>query len=382
LKVNPLTGKLFHTVLLACCFIPGFSQDAAPAENQRYPFVQVNFHTGSFWTRSVYLQEQFSEPYIALEARFGYQLTGNKLWHQYHRYPKYGFGIHYADLVRDRSDTIVGNPFSLFGFYSAPWVRFGRFTLATDLSVGLSHMGRIHDFETNPYNDVIASHVNLYLDYNLNLTMQVSDKLGINTGYGLTHYSNGRIHNPQKGVNNWGWSFGMSYLFNGPVKEYIYQPPPEFKQKESLEFMYAVGTVEEIPLNTAMELRFFTCSFTTDYVYRYSQKGAVTFGLDVLYDGSLARAIKGVPPEEVTTWEKMYLASHMGYHIIVDRLTILLNLGTYFRQSSYDRGYYYARAGGRYRFTDHLYGHLAIKSKNGIRSDWIEWGAAYALNIR
>jgi len=382
LKTSTLTRKLFYTVLLFCRFLPGFTQEPAPAENKRYPFIQANFHTGSFWTRSEYLKELFSMPYMAIEARFGYQLDGRKLWQQYHRYPKYGFGIHYADLVRDPSDTIVGNPLSIFGFYSAPWVRFGRFTLATDLSVGLSYMGRIHDFETNPYNDVIASHVNLYLDYNLNLNLQVSNRLGINTGYGLTHYSNGRIQNPQKGVNNWGWNFGMSYLLNGPVNEFIYQDPPEFKPSESLEFMYAVGTVEAIPDRSTTEYRFFTCSFTTDYVYRYSQKGAVIFGLDVLYDGSLARSIKGMPPEEVTTWEKMYLASHLGYHFIVDRLTLLFNLGTYFRQSSYDRGYYFARAGGRYRFTDHLFGHLAIKSKNGIRSDWIEWGAAYALNIR
>ena len=104
--------------------------------------------------------------------------------------------------------------------------------------------------------------------------------------------------------------------------------------------------------------------------------------MDVLYDGSLERAIKGVPPEEVTTWQKMYLASHMGYHFIVDRVTLLFNFGTYFRQSSYQRGYFFARAGGRYRFTERFYGQVSIKSKNGLRSDWIEWGVAYSFKIR
>jgi hypothetical protein len=105
-------------------------------------------------------------------------------------------------------------------------------------------------------------------------------------------------------------------------------------------------------------------------------------GVDVLYDGSLERAIKGVTPEEVTTWQKMYLASHMGYHFIVDRFTLVFNLGTYFRQSSKDRGWYFARAGGRYRLTDNLHAHIAIKTKNGIRADWIEWGAAYQIDLR
>jgi len=109
---------------------------------------------------------------------------------------------------------------------------------------------------------------------------------------------------------------------------------------------------------------------------------AVAFGLEVLYDGSLERSIPGIPPDEVSTSQKMYLASHLGYHYIIDRFTILFNLGTYFRQSSYDRGFMFARAGGRWQFTEKLYGHICIKTKNGVRSDWIEWGAAYSFKIR
>jgi hypothetical protein len=374
--------KAVNIMLLFFCILPGFTQEGAEIKKQRYPYVQLNFHTGSFWTRSEYLTEQFSFPYKAIEARFGYQLTGKKLWQQYHRYPKYGFGMHYSDLVKDRSDTVVGNPFSLFGFYTAPWFRFGRFTLASDMSIGLSYTGKTHDYETNPYNDVIASHINLYFDVNLHLNMELTPSLGLIAGYGLTHYSNGRIQVPQKGVNNWGWTFGMNWMLNGPVKEFIYREPPEFKENESIQIMYAVGTVEGNPTGTTSYLRFFTSSFTVDYVWQFSPKGALTMGVDVLYDGSLERTIEGVPPEEVTTWQQMYLASHMGYHFIVDRFTLLFNIGTYFVQHSNDRGWYYSRAGGRYRLTENLHAHICIKTKNGIRADWIEWGAAYQINLR
>jgi hypothetical protein len=375
-------NKAVYILLLLFCILPGFAQETAPIKKKRYPYLQVNFHTGAFWTRSEYLVEQFSFPYKAIEARFGYQLSGKNFWEQYHRYPKYGFGMHYSDLVKDRSDTIVGNPFSLFGFYSNPLIRYGRFTLATDLSLGLSYTGLTHDFETNPYNDVIASHINLYFDLNLNLNVRVTPSIGLIAGYGVTHYSNGRMHMPQKGVNNWGWNFGMDWLLNGPVKEFIRREPPEFKENEAIQIMLAVGTVEGIPSGTTTSLRFFTTSFTVDYFYQFNPKGALTFGLDVLYDGSLERAIKGYSPEEVNTWQQMYLASHMGYHFIVDRFTLLFNLGTYFWQNSKDRGWYFVRTGGRYRITDHLHAHICIKSKNGVRSDWIEWGAAYQINLR
>jgi hypothetical protein len=370
-----------HFLVLLVFALPGFAQDTEVKKRVRYPFFQLNYHTGSFWSRTEYLKEQFSLPYRAIEARFGYQLTGNKIWQQYHRYPKYGFGMHYSDLVRDRSDTVVGNPFSIFGFYSEPLVRFGRFTLGSDISIGLSYTGLTHDYETNPHNDVIASHINLYFDINLNLSLEVSPRFGIIAGYGITHYSNGRIHVPQKGINNWGWTFGMNWLLNGPVKEFIYREPPVFKQNESIQIMYAVGTVEGNLAGTTDFSRFFNSSVTMDYVWQYNPKGALTVGLEVLYDGSLKRAIKGVPPEAVSVWQRMYLASHLGYHYMVDRFTFLFNLGSYFRQHSFDRGWYFARAGGRYRLTDKVHAHIAIKTKNGIRADWIEWGAAYQIDL-
>jgi len=382
LKDSLLKRKAVNIIILLCCILPGITQEVPSEKKQRQPYLQLNYRSGSFWSRSDYLDEQFSAPYKAIEARFGYQLIGNKLWQQYHRYPKYGFGIHYSDLVKDRSDTVVGNPISLFGFYSSPLARFGRFTLAADMSVGLSYTGLIYDPVENPYNDVIASHINLFFDLNLNLNVKLSPRIGLNAGYGLSHYSNGRIQMPQKGVNNWGWIVGANYLMKEPVKEFIYREPPEFKSSESIQLMLGAGSVEGIPKGSTMEIRFFTLSFTADYAYRFSPKGALSFGLDVLYDGSLERSIKGVLPEDVTTWQQMYLGSHLGYHFIVDRYTLLFNVGTYFRQSSFDRGYYFVRAGGRYRITDHLSAQISIKSKNGVRSDWIEWGFAYSFKIR
>jgi hypothetical protein len=101
-----------------------------------------------------------------------------------------------------------------------------------------------------------------------------------------------------------------------------------------------------------------------------------------MYDGSLERAVKGVLPENVTTLQKAYLGGHIGYQYTINRLTLLMNLGSYFYQGSYDRKFFFARAGGRIRLTDHLAAHICIKSRNGIRSDWVEWGLAWSLKTR
>ena len=276
----------------------------------------------------------------------------------------------------------MGNPFSAFAFYGAPWARVGRFTLNSDLSVGLSYASVIHDPVLNPYNDVIASHINLYFDFNMNLYCRLTNRLDLNGGYGVTHYSNGRIHQPQKGVNNWGWTFGMSYQLDKTRPEWIERDKPEFKWEDEIQVMYAAGVVEEHRLGDLEGIHYYTSSVTADYVFTFNPRMALGFGTDILYDGSLARAIKGIMPEDVTTFQKFYFGSHLGYYFLIDRITILFNLGTYFYQHSYDRGYWFMRAGGRIRLTDHLHTQICIKTKNGVRADWIEWGVATSFKIR
>jgi hypothetical protein len=381
-------------ILIVC--IKGFGQDPDPPKVFRQPFVQLTYHTGVYWSRTIYLDNQISPGYKAFDARFGFQSTGGKPWQQYHNYPRYGFGIHYADLIKDRSDTILGNPLSVFGFYKAPWARFGPITFCTDMGLGLSYFSVIHDPETNPYNDLIASHINLFFDFNFNLGVTLSQRFDLCAGFGVSHYSNGRIHMPQKGVNHWGGSFSLSYFFNVPGNsrsktrddqgfrraESVYTEPTLFEPYEELQVMYAAGVVEAQELGDTEGIHFFTSSFTVDYASRFSYRGAVTLGADVLYDGSIELAIKGIAPEDVTTFEETYLGGHIGYQFIVDRVTILINLGTYFMQHTYDRGFIFSRWGGRLQLTDHLHANICINTRNGVRADWIEWGMAYTVKVR
>jgi len=394
-----------------------FSRSSAQGASIRYGYLQLIYHTGIYWSRTEYLKEQFENGYRALEARFGLQTDGSQYWQQVHDFPRYGFGLHYSDLVIDREDTLVGNAYSAFVFYGAPWVRFGRFTFNTDLSLGLSYNPLIHDPVTNPYNDVIASHINLYFDFNLNIYCALTNRVDIHAGYGVTHYSNGRIHQPQKGVNHWGWNFGMNYHVRLPRKnmtpdnsirqnpdssqkidfpgcrgetprekprvrpEFIKEEGPEFQPEGELQLMIAVGTVDAHELGKLKGVHYLTSSFTADYAFQFNPRMQVTFGIDALYDGSMERAIKGLEPDMVTTFQKTYLGSHMGYQFLIDRVTILGHLGTYFLQHSKDRGFWFIRAGGRIRITDHLHGHICLKTKNGARADWIEWGLVTYLKI-
>jgi hypothetical protein len=186
-------------IIFSLWAMPGLSQTTGQEKTVHYSYLQMLYHSGTTWSRTEYLSEQFNSGFRGVEMRLGFQSTGKKKWQLFHNYPRYGVGISYSDLVTDPRDTIVGNPLSGFGFFSFPWIRFGRITLYSDLSVGLSYTSLYHDPVRNPYNDVIASRINLYFNYNLNLNLILNKRIDINAGYGLVHYSNGAIQSPQKG---------------------------------------------------------------------------------------------------------------------------------------------------------------------------------------
>lgn len=378
-----------HILVILCFLLMSgglTAQDQARNAGQDQYFFQVIYHQGVHWNRTLYLQEQMSAGFKGIEARFGMQTAGKKPWQQLNHYPRYGIGIHYADEIRDKADTTLGNPISLFIFYNAAWAKFGRFSLNTNLSAGLSYNPLVYDPVTNPYNDVVGSHINLYLDASLFLGIRLCERLDLNAGYGMNHYSNGRIHMPQKGLNNWGWNAGLTYLFGGGQKPFrrsdkIYTKPPEFQPYEEIQLMASVGVTEWQLPSMPEGYHYMASSLSADYAYRFAVRSALTMGLDIFYDGSLERSLK-IAPEEVDFLQKTQLGAHLGYQVSISRFTILLNLGTYFMQHTYIRGFYYSRAGGRIRLTDHLDLHLCIKSRNGIRSDYIEWGMAYHIKTR
>lgn len=381
-------------IIFSLGWMSGISQSVEKTTPFRYGYLQMVYHTGTTWSRTEYLSEAFKSGFRGADLRIGFQATGKRTWELFHNYPRYGLGVSYSDLIISREDTTMGNPFSGFAFFSAPWARWGRTTLYSEISLGLSYTSLVYDPVLNPYNDVVASHLNLYFNFSLNLGFILNKRIDLYAGGGLTHYSNGAIHRPQKGVNNWGANLGLSYHFRFPGKgsekrdhadktdvrpNLTYFEIEDTTPRHELQIMTAAGIKEKQKLGEVDGSHYFTSSITADYVIPISLKNRITFGLDFLYDGSLERAITGVPPEDVTTLQKTYLGSHMGYHILIDRFTLLFNFGTYMVQHSYDRGFWFMRAGGRVRMTDWLHAHICIKTKAGIRADWIEWGLVYCI---
>ena len=370
-------------LLVFTCFLSLEGQDKPSYGPKGQPFFQVLYHQGLHWNRTRYLQAQMENGYRSVDLRFGFQSLGAELWQQDHHYPRLGVGFNFANEVIGSRDTSLSNPYSLYVFYSAPLFREGRFSLHLNISTGLSYMSLVYDPDNNPYNDIVASHINLFFNLNMDLMVQLNQRLDLVLGAGMAHYSNGNLHEPQKGLNNWGLNAGLIYFLGQKQKPFergvfLKDEFPVFKEREELQFMFAVGITEWQPDNQEYGTHYFASTFSTDYAFRYWRNGALTVGVDVMYDGSLEEVLR-LPTDMVSTWQKMYLGGHMGYQYSIKRLTLIFNLGSYFSQTAWNRRWFYGRAGWRLRIADPLSFHVCIKTRDGIRSDWIEWGLALSI---
>lgn len=372
-----------------------------------FNYVHFRYERGAHPSGTNYLQDIFAEGYDAITLRVGAQSTGRKSWQQLHNYPQYGLGVAWFDLGGYEADSIIGSPLAVFFYFGAPIFRYKKIRFNADLELGLSYNFKPYDSETNPYQDVIGATTNLHFNMSFLLYYELSQRIDLSLGLGLSHFSNGRSFTPQKGVNLMGLSLGAAYHFN-PVKNYTkhiepnYQPPirpefiktekPAFKPHHELQFLASIGTVQAEPgeakdsqgesdTTGAEGPRYGVSSFAVDYAYQVARKVKLVTGFDFFYDGSAEFLYSDILPQETTFSDKAFYGYHVGFHYLIERFAFIGNVGWYIHKPFEQRGKYYMRGGGKIGLTPDLDVHVCLKTRNGGIADWIEWGFSYKFRL-
>ncbi len=403
---------IFLFVISSSTFTQEFSSfEAEDFEKDKnyggFNYYQIMLHKGAHPTGTNYLQEIFSGGYWAATFRIGAQATGRKEWQRLHNYPQYGLGFAYFDLGGPKADSAIGSPAALYFFIGLPWARFGRFSINTDLELGLSYDFKPYDEIENPYQDVIGASTNLHFGLGLIFYYELSDRVDLCAGLELYHFSNGRMFTPQKGINLAGLNLGLAYHFN-PMKNYTkltdpdYQPPlrpefvraekPAFKSHHEFQFLASIASVQAEPGEAKDEYgerdttgakgpRYAASTIAIDYAYQVARKIKLNTGFDLFYDGSVEYLYNDILPQDVKFSQKTFAGYHVGFQYLIERFAFVYNLGWYIYKDFEQRGTWYQRAGGRIGITDNLDVHIALKTRNGGIADWIEWGIVYKLKV-
>lgn len=354
-------------------------------------YFELKSHKGGYLYSGETLDEVLEKGYWSVDLRYGLQSTGKTFWDRLYRYPRYGLGLYFADL---KSPRILGNPTGLYGFINIPLTQHYRWAMSYDMALGMSYDFKQYNSDSNPLNDAIGSDVNVFASFGMRAEVYLTKHTELIFGVDYTHFSNGRTTTPNSGLNLVGTILGVRYSFN-PLslallkrltKKRLGLRRPKFQEELPLfvphwgwNVFVGGGRVATYGNHEVDSHRYSNFSFTVDAMRHYSHKYSVGVGVDLFYDGSLSIYYPG---EEASLGEKIMVGTHIAHHWHFYDFTMMTQLATYLYKDTPSRGRFYARVGFQYNFTSRWYGQISLKTQNGTKSDFIEWGIGIRMGNR
>jgi len=360
-------------------------------QNKTYPkylVFDVKAHYGRHITTGVDILEQTIEknPFYAAEFRLGLKGYGSSQWHQFYRYPTYGIGLHKTWFIP--RDNILGNPMSVFVFFNPSLLGKERITVGIDLSSGLAFNFNEYDPQENPDQLAIGSNLNMHFQLEVETSFRILENLDGAAGIGFTHFSNGRIRTPQRGVNL-PHAFGILryhlpawYGKNKSHEEwprvrpkYVRHQIPRFKGRWEYYGVLSAGIVTPEDLWPDRSIKYFIGSLSLDVARHYYYIGKAGIGLDVFHDRSMQEPYRHTL-EYPDFIDLTFLGFHLSHEFMVNRITLVTQVGVTLTHRDIE-GKWYGRFGARIDLTEHFFFRGTIKIPNGFKADAIEWGIGY-----
>ncbi|MCK5028764.1 MAG: acyloxyacyl hydrolase [Bacteroidales bacterium] len=298
---------------------------------------------------------------------------GNKYWNQLYRYPKYGIGFHRSNLG---NDDVFGYANALYTFVKVPFIGSSNKTnLSWQISFGASYLTDFFDIENNPQNLAIGSNLNIFIDLSLQSTIILSKKLSLTNGIRFTHFSNGKIKSPNKGLNVISGSVGLAYHLKDKP-ERIQIELPQIESKNEYTIVYAAGIKTQSRYEPGY---YFASSLMLDYKRNYSLKGRWVLGADIFFDGTNEQYSINTEKADIINSDLYQVGLHAGHDLVMGHLALVINIGGYIYAPVEVLAPFYSRIGLRYRIKEKFITNFTLKS-HYAKASYFEWGIGYSFN--
>ncbi|MGH9255091.1 MAG: acyloxyacyl hydrolase [Vicinamibacterales bacterium] len=319
----------------------------------------------------------------SMTVEIGRQTDGSRDWHHVYGLPSYGFGFSVASF----GDSVeTGRPLDAYTFFSWPFARLSRRVhLTTDIGMGVSWNWKEFNPETNAYRTVLGSNMNAHIDWGFYLRHLTTPQMSLYAGIDFTHRSNGGMRQPNGGINMIGPSVALRYDFV-PERTVQVRAAPPFRPAWELVIGSAVGRKNVVEkTNPAIRRDHGAFEATAGLQRHFYRYGKVAAGTDLTYDGATGARVDVIDGDAVQ-WrpgrgQRLAIGLYGGYEHVIARFGALVqagyNVARGFDDPSCAR--FYVRYGWRYYLNDRVWGLFAIRSIEGRRADFLEFGAGYRM---
>ena len=385
---------LYVILFLFCVGIVSAQIDSAQIKKHNfmtYSSLQFMYQNGHVFAtndflRGANIEAEKISAYQAFALKLATQTTGEKLWQQIFNYPYWGAGIYTADFYNPEE---IGNPIAVYGFFNGTFHRWENLTFNYEIGFGATFNWKSFNPLTNQYNVAIGAGESFLLDAGMNLEYYLTDKIALNAGFSLTHFSNGGMKKPNYGLNTIAPRVSLKYdLHEKP--EFIHREVPDFTPESEWLISFYGGAKNVVFDNVDVNIMekyegvfFPEIGFSLGYNRQISYKSKIGAGMSFSYDGSIATqvAVNNNELEAVKGpfTDKLMISIYPTYELVANRLSLVLQPSFYLYRKHIENltPVFHQKVGLKYYLTNKIFAGITLRAYKFHVSDFVEWNIGY-----
>jgi len=299
----------------------------------------------------------------------------NSTFNKLYNYPERGFSFLYQNFNSD----VLGEVFRGYRHYNYNLKNTSSSSLKLISGFGLGYATKSYNAFTNPNNQAIGSKLlaSAYLKLQF-FQLLKKERLSVNTGISLIHFSNIAFKNPNLGINTLNLNLGFNYLLE-PIKYSPLQKETainELDKKVHFNLILRGGYNESLEIDSGV-FPFYTVTFYANKtIKKFSD---ITFGTDYFKSEFLKNHIKNKNLEEGKSYNENDYARigiFVGHELIQNNFSFVSQIGytVYYPFPYVSR--IYERFGLKYKLGKQLFSEVTMKI-NLFRAEALEIGLGY-----
>ena len=345
------------------------------------------FPTNDF-VRGGNAEKELINAFQSFSIRFSQQSYGKNLWEQIYNYPHWGIGLSVYDFYNPEE---IGNPIALYGFFNAPFKRWDRLSFNYEIGFGATFNWRHFDPVTNSSNIAIGAGESFYIDAGLNLQYALARHWDLETGFSLTHFSNGALKKPNFGLNTIAPKISIKYNFY-ERHDFVKQKIPIFQPEKEWLISTFIGGTNVIFDSVNVDIKekyegitFPVAGITTTLNWHLSRKSKIGIGMAFTYNGSVNAQVAIDNNElDVTDGvftEKIQISIFPSYEFVMHRFSLILQPAFYLyrKKLAKQTPIFHQRIGLKYHFTENFFVGITLRDYEFHVSDFVEWNIGYRI---
>ena len=272
--------------------------------------------------------------------------------------------------------TQLGNEIGAYPFINFHLQRSAKEKLYLRAGLGLAYLPVIFNQETDHKNILIGTHVNTIINLRLTYHYYLSNSIRIETGFGITHCSNGSFSTPNLGINIISLNAGLSYCLNERKVQHISPQPDTSNHKKLIHEFYVSGGTMEIEPPGGHRYGAVTLNYTA--YKKLNRKNSIGAGIDLFYNSANLETLALDSIHVASKLENIQVGIKFGYEFIIGKIALPYEIGAYLYTKSLGHGYEYNRLGIRYYINPHFIANISLLA-HFASADFVEWGVGYRL---